>query len=99
MRAAGGDVTLVAPSPSALEALKVSGFLRMQLFHTADTLAEISAAQAPEPPATAETLPHTHKLQSLPVGQGSPSSSQRDQPTVWSEMVRIVSRILFFWKR
>jgi anti-anti-sigma factor len=95
LRAANGDVIVVAPSAGALEALKVSGFLRMQLFKTAASIAEIAETAAAEPPAVATTTaapPTRSRLQSLPVAQPA-SPPIRDSTNSPSLLLRILKML------
>jgi anti-anti-sigma factor len=103
LRAANGDVVVVAPSAGALEALKVSGFLRMQLFKTAASFAEISKdAPAAEPPAVAAaaTAPVTRsRLQSLPVGQPTSSPGRDSTASSSPTLLQRILKMLGFGKR
>ena len=88
LRAAGGEVFVVVPSPNALEALKISGFLRLQLFKTLGSLAELDLAQ---PPASAGPSASASGLRQLQL-------QPKDAPPAPSLMKRIL-RMLCFWKR
>jgi anti-anti-sigma factor len=103
LRAANGDVVVVAPSAGALEALKVSGFLRMQLFKTAASFAEISDSPAAEPPAVAAAAKAASgtrsRLQSLPVGQPTPSPSRDSTASSSPTLLQRILKMLGFSKR
>jgi anti-anti-sigma factor len=47
LHASKGSVVLAAPSPVAVEALKVSGFMRLQVFQMVASIAELKEAPAP----------------------------------------------------
>jgi anti-anti-sigma factor len=100
LRAAHGEVVVAAPSSIALEALKISGFLRLQLFRTITSLAELGIdASSPAASSPAETgtsnsqqgagITAQKKLTEAPLSSTGP-------PVSWLGRIR---KLLCFWER
>jgi anti-anti-sigma factor len=79
LHAAQGEVVVAAPSPIALEALKVSGFLRLEVFQLIDSVDELNQVSPPvAEPAEAEA--ESTEAPTSPEASAPVPSLQSDAP-------------------
>ena len=88
LHTAQGEVIVAAPSPIALEALKVSGFLRLEVFRVIDSLDELNQASPPaaepaepEPESTEAPPATTPPEASAPVPGIQPAAASQPPPS------------------